>query len=68
MVNCVCVKMCVSVQWDRIKLQCLWKSIMCAVCFYELIKATFEAKQGEMKEGERTVEKQEGAEGIKKRE
>lgn len=27
-------------------LQCLWNSIMYAMCFYELIKVTFEAKQG----------------------
>lgn len=31
-------------------LQCLLNSIMCAMCFYELIKMTFEAKQGEMME------------------
>lgn len=24
-------------------LQCLWNSTMCAMCFYELIKAAFEA-------------------------
>lgn len=32
-------------------LQCLWKSIKCALCCYELIKVTFGAKQEEMMEG-----------------
>jgi len=49
---CIC-KVCVNAceQGDWIMLQCLWNSIMCAMCIYELIKVTFEAKQGEMMEG-----------------
>lgn len=59
----VCINMgkCVCLQWDRIMLQCLWNSIMCAMCFYELIKPTFRAKRGEMMEGG----KQEGTGGAK---
>lgn len=41
---------CVCVQWDVIVLQCLWNPTMRAMCFYELIKLTFEAKQREMME------------------
>lgn len=50
-------------------LQCLWKSIMCAMCCYELIKVTFEAKQGEMMEGgkEHAREARGGRRNLKKR-
>lgn len=41
----------VCVQWDIIMLQCLWRAVMCAMCFYELIKAAVEAKLEEMMEG-----------------
>lgn len=58
----VCVNTCVCecAQWDRIMLQCLWKSIMCAMCFLWINKGGFRSEAGRDDGGEGIGEERDG--------